>query len=743
MMGWYIFPCKENKKPYTIHGFLDASTDAETITKWWESHPDALIGIYCEKSGIFALDIDLDKDRGINGFYSLAELINNVGDGQALLPMVGPIQSTPRGGQHYLFKLPEGISIPNTANKLGAGLDLRSNGYICTGAGYNWILGHGPTSSIRDAPDWMLEAIRKFSEKPSPYRTEPQYRDNSHYSHDSGNYWLERALSQAVVGTRNDTGFWLACQLRDAGITKDEGEIIMADYAFHVPGSGYSSGEALASLKSAYRQPARTPAKGVRSISSIAILPELNADDNQAETPSFVEIPPLPEAARVDSALGADACSWLDNYIAFSRIWSPRAYESFHEACALWILSTVAARRVYVHMGKPRYTNLYLSLTARTSLYAKSTTAEIALQAIQATGLSWLLAADSTTPQKFISDLTTRLVSDYENLSDEQKAYARLRVGTAGQRGWFYDEFGQHVASMMRDNGFMADFRGLLRRMEDTPDRYEYGSIARGSDVIERPYLALLANMTPDDLRPFAKRGAALWGDGFLARFALITPPEEERRHDRFPKGERIIPGNILSPLVDWHKRLGLPHVELEDITDSQGKSTGSKRVEVTPNKTEQLCYTPEVYEAFYAYDEGLLDILQNSTNHDLDGNYARLSEKALRVAALLTSITGTGTIELSHWARALEITEGWRAGLHQLYNQINEPAESMNRQMEEKLLTIVQKLGGATAADCGRYVRNLSTAEATHYLDGLAAAGLLNVDTTHRNTKKYRLDEQ
>jgi hypothetical protein len=454
---------------------------------------------------------------------------------------------------------------------------------------------------------------------------------------------------------------------------------------------------------------------------------------------SFVEVPSLPEASRLDPVLGLDACKWLDDYVDFSLEWSPRAYKGFHEACALWLLSTVAARRVYLHMGKPRYTNLYLALTARTSLYAKSTTAEIALQTIRMAGLSWLLAADSTTPQKFISDLTTRLVPDYDNLSDEQKDYARLRVGTAGQRGWFYDEFGQHVASMMRDNGFMADFRGLLRRLDDTPERYEYGSIGCGSDIIERPYLALLASITPDDLRPFAKRGSALWGDGFLARFALITPPEEERRRDRFPKGERIIPANILTPLVEWHKQLGLPQVNLEDITDEKGKPTGVKRVEITHNKTENLAYAPEVYEAFYAYDEGLLDILQRSNNHDLDGNYARLSEKALRIAALLASISEAGKIELNHWARALDIVERWRAGLHHLYSQINEPQESQESQNEEKLLSIVLKLGTATAADCKRYAPYLSTAEITLHLDKLEDAGLLSSSKTHKGTKRYK----
>ena len=37
---------------------------------------------------------------------------------------------------------------------------------------------------------------------------------------------------------------------------------------------------------------------------------------------------------------------WLEEYVDLSRIWSPRAYDDFHEACGLWLLSTIAARRL-------------------------------------------------------------------------------------------------------------------------------------------------------------------------------------------------------------------------------------------------------------------------------------------------------------------------------------------------------------------------------------------------------------
>ena len=56
----------------------------------------------------------------------------------------------------------------------------------------------------------------------------------------------------------------------------------------------------------------------------------------------------------------------------------------------------------------------------------------------------------------------------------------------------------------------------------------------------------------------------------------------------------------------------------------------------------------------------------------DLDGNYARFPEKALRIAALFSSLGGSPEIKINHWAKAQAITERWRSNLHSLYKQVN-----------------------------------------------------------------------
>lgn len=452
-----------------------------------------------------------------------------------------------------------------------------------------------------------------------------------------------------------------------------------------------------------------------------------------------IGMPELPVAARHDPKLAAVASPWLDAYIAYSRIWSPRAHDDFHESVGLWSLSTVAARRVAIDFGKRRFTSLYIALASRTSVFAKSTTAEIAQSLLKAAGLSHMLAPDDATPQAFVRGMTYQVPMEYGDMDTQKQEERKRKVAFAAQKGWYFDEFGQKVSAMMRDGGFMADFRGLLRKFDDTPDTYEYETIGRGNDTVYSPYLALLANLTPADLQPYAKRGSALWNDGFWARFAFVTPPLNAiRKNERFPQQQRIIPAKLVTPIVQWHKQLGIPDVQMID--------RGTKYEAIVDHHEPQICILGAgVYDSYYRYNDALIDIVTQSGLTDLDGNYARLPEKAMRVAMLLASLENGGKVEARHWHRAQQVAEVWRLNLHNLYEQItNQDGETPKIvAMEDRICRLIAEKGPRTIREIVQGVRGLDSNQARVIVKSMTEAGFLAQMKDGAKSERYRLEAE
>ena len=221
--------------------------------------------------------------------------------------------------------------------------------------------------------------------------------------------------------------------------------------------------------------------------------------------------------------------------------------------------------------------------------------------------LAPLLADDDATPQAFLRSLTLYIPPDYGDLAPEVQEAVRERLAFAGQKGWFYEEWGQHLHAMMQKEGQMAAFRSILRRLDDHKDEYVYSTISRGRDVLLKPYVALLVNVTPADLKPFLRAQSPLWRDGYIARFAFIAPGEATGSTAMFPEGTMTIPRPLITTLASWHTRLGLPRLTLDPLHDAKGKATGRYRpVFTAAHRETPYVLSPEVRKAYYAYDEAL-----------------------------------------------------------------------------------------------------------------------------------------
>ena len=213
----------------------------------------------------------------------------------------------------------------------------------------------------------------------------------------------------------------------------------------------------------------------------------------------------------------------------------------------------------------------------------------------------------------------------------------------------------------------------------------------------------------------------------------------------QFPKGQRPYPSELTVPLVDWHQRLGLPKVEVENQMDRDGNPTGEKIVTIEPSEPQVCTLADDVWDALHRYNTGVLEIAQGSELTDLDGNYGRLHEKALRVATLLASLENDGRIELQHWAKAQEVAERWRLYAHRLYEQVTELEASPRAEIEDKVLDAVRRWQGTekypeglTANEIGRFLRGLGSGEAKHYADQLVDAGVLANQKRGRAIRYY-----
>jgi hypothetical protein len=156
-----VFPCNpENKRPFTKHGFKDATRDPAKIERWWRRWPNALIGVPTgSMSGMFAVDLDRKKPKPGEEFHdgvaAWAEWTAQEGAVETR------VSETPSGGQHLLFRAQDGIrNIP--LHRLGPGIEIKGEGgYIIVppsrhkDGAYRWI----NNAPITPAPQWLIEKI--------------------------------------------------------------------------------------------------------------------------------------------------------------------------------------------------------------------------------------------------------------------------------------------------------------------------------------------------------------------------------------------------------------------------------------------------------------------------------------------------------------------------------------------------------------------------------------------------------
>lgn len=138
-------------------GRNSATTDPETIKRWWGKCPDANIGIPTgPESGLVVVDVD-PRNGGDQSFQKLP----------GIMPLT-PTVHTGGGGEHYFFLHPGNGQKIKSKPELGGfpGIDQKGNGgYIVappsnhvSGGSYSWKVSPDSTP-LATIPDWLINLL--------------------------------------------------------------------------------------------------------------------------------------------------------------------------------------------------------------------------------------------------------------------------------------------------------------------------------------------------------------------------------------------------------------------------------------------------------------------------------------------------------------------------------------------------------------------------------------------------------
>ena len=242
--GWPVFPVIPGEKvPVTKHGFRDATTDPDTISRWFEPHPDRNIGVATGHPGPDVLDVDRHQDA--SGFPSYNRL-----RAEGLVPEAAALIRTPNGGMHGYYR--------GTGQRSGSlpehHIDYRGHGgYVVAPPSAIWtrdqqvrpyeVVTHQPSAATFD---W--DRARRFLQ-PEPSRQQPEHPA----SHPSQVEHLPDWVAQQKEGNRNAALFWAANRAIERG---------RPDALDHLARAARSAGLGEREIQRTIRSAQRTAAQG-------------------------------------------------------------------------------------------------------------------------------------------------------------------------------------------------------------------------------------------------------------------------------------------------------------------------------------------------------------------------------------------------------------------------------------------------------------------------------------------------
>ena len=245
--GWPVFPCLHDMKvPLTRHGYLDASTDPDQVTRWFARHPHRNLAVATGAPGPDVLDID-DRGPAGSGFPALTRLRD-----AGLLDGAAARVRTPSRGLHIYFA---GTS-QRSAHLPASHVDFLANGGYAllppsqvNGRPYQFAEAAGGHGALDwDAAAAILEPSRSHQRPAAqPSASSPGQQLDA----------LARWVAAQPEGNRNAGLYWAANRALEAGHAAD-----LSSLAAAARQAGLTDKEITRTLNSARRSQARAEPPG-------------------------------------------------------------------------------------------------------------------------------------------------------------------------------------------------------------------------------------------------------------------------------------------------------------------------------------------------------------------------------------------------------------------------------------------------------------------------------------------------
>lgn len=609
-------------------GQNNATTDADLIRHWWQEWPQAHIAVYLEPSGLCAIDIDPRN----GGFQTMEMLEADHGSLASDLT-----QYTGGGGEHRVFQKPANNgSLPG---KLGAGVDLKLNGYIVcapsghmSGGEYDWEASSDPRDGVLPSPlpDWLRDLSAQRSARSAavdegdaagrfiaitPAQQQELQQALEAIPSDDRDTWLQVGMAlQSTGGSQWAFGLWDAWSRQSAKYDPvDQIRVWRSLSGRGLDGITYRSIFELAKQQ------------GVTVAPVIELPPAIEVDFSEmlASAESGAPVDALDGATirTVDSVNVPEVLlrppGILGEITDYINATSRKPQPQFAVQASIAFACTVLGRRFRTNMLN--WPSLYL-LNVGKSASGKEWAKTIIEKMLEACNLDHLIGPASYTSSAGVictlQDQPSHITIIDEFHRELEKASVRENANAKGMIKTLIEVWGRNEG-VLRPQGYSTN--GLGRRDSGG------GSISERS--VRNPALTLLGMAVPEF---WEQIGSSAARDGFLNRFLIVESTQGRQ------VGNHVPVTDVPQVIIDWATEI---RARYDGIVCPDTNHSAQPDPQIVP-------FTEQAAALFRAFEHECVELMDKYERHGLAEMFGRTNEIAMKLSMVLALGRGDTAIK-------------------------------------------------------------------------------------------------